>query len=566
MSEPLPINPLKREPKFFNRSQRQAMAISAHSERYVCSRGFGKSEGIDARFILRNVWAMPGSIGALISPTYAKAWGNTLPAVCTALARWGYVQDIHYFVGRKAPQAAGFGLPRRPPLREAWGNCLHFWNGTILVVLSFNHGMSANSMSLDWVLGPEAKFLDYEKIKSEVNPANRGNPEFDDCPWHHSTLFTTDMPTSKKGKWILDTREEMIPEHINYIRGVYKLLKDYENTPEQTEYVRRRIRELREDLDIARKYQPVKDTKEIQRGKSREYTVYYAEFDIFDNIEIVGMDFVWQMKRDLPALMFRTSILNERLFKIENGFYSALDENIHFYTPADTPAMARYTGSYNLTGCLRDGDLDMSKPLYVAFDSNAAINSLVIGQVDEEAHLLRVINSMFVKTPNKMPELVQQFCDYYAGKANKEVVVFYDHTFVQTSGKDNDTLIDVIDRKLKANRWNATLTYVGQAPEHKWKHEQIDLTLKGANPYYLFVLFNLMNNEYLKLAMERSGIKVGRNGFEKDKSDEKLPDSPDNPDELKTHITDAFDTLWYGVNFYYSSTSYYGGGVVFLGK
>jgi hypothetical protein len=146
------------------------------------------------------------------------------------------------------------------------------------------------------------------------------------------------------------------------------------------------------------------------------------------------------------------------------------------------------------------------------------------------------------------------------------VVVFYDHTFVQTSGKDNDTLIDVIDSKLKANRWNATLTYVGQAPEHKWKHEQIDLTLKGANPEYLFVLFNLMNNEYLKLAMERSGVKVGRNGFEKDKSDEKLPDSPDNPDELKTHITDAFDTLWYGVNFYYSSPCYYGGGgVIFLG-
>lgn len=58
--------------KFFNRMQRQAMAINAHDEYIVASRGTGKSEGIDARIILRNVWEMPGSLGGLISPSYAK--------------------------------------------------------------------------------------------------------------------------------------------------------------------------------------------------------------------------------------------------------------------------------------------------------------------------------------------------------------------------------------------------------------------------------------------------------------------------------------------------------------
>ena len=42
--------------KFFNRMQRMGMAIAAHDEYWVCSRGTGKSEGLDARFILRNVW------------------------------------------------------------------------------------------------------------------------------------------------------------------------------------------------------------------------------------------------------------------------------------------------------------------------------------------------------------------------------------------------------------------------------------------------------------------------------------------------------------------------------
>ena len=72
--------------------------------------------------------------------------------------------------------------------------------------------------------------------------------------------------------------------------------------------------------------------------------------------------------------------------------------------------------------------------------------------------------------------------------------------------------------------------------------------MKG-DPKFLFPLFNLENNEYLKIAMERTGIKQGRNGFEKDKSCEKTPDTKDNPDEYKTHITDAWDELFLGFNY-----------------
>ena len=157
----------ERVKKFFNRGQRETMIISAHDEIDICARGLGKSEGIDARFILRNVWSMPGSMGGLISPTRAKAWGNTMPAICHALGTWGYIQGVHYFVG-KAPKSSGFAMPKRPPLSDAWSNCIHFWNGTILVILTFQNGMSANSMSLDWVIGPEAKFLDFEIGRAHV--------------------------------------------------------------------------------------------------------------------------------------------------------------------------------------------------------------------------------------------------------------------------------------------------------------------------------------------------------------------------------------------------------------
>ena len=49
-------------------------------------------------------------------------------------------------------------------------------------------------------------------------------------------------------------------------------------------------------------------------------------------------------------------------------------------------------------GCAKDGDFDFNQPLHIAFDANSAINSLVIGQVDQSKKVLKTINSMFVKT------------------------------------------------------------------------------------------------------------------------------------------------------------------------
>ena len=96
--------------------------VQANKTYIVAARGTGKSEGVDAPFVLRNVWAMPGSTGALISPSYAKAWGNTLPALVNGLKMWGYLPEVHYYIGRRAPEHANFAKPKREPLRDAWQN------------------------------------------------------------------------------------------------------------------------------------------------------------------------------------------------------------------------------------------------------------------------------------------------------------------------------------------------------------------------------------------------------------------------------------------------------------
>lgn len=530
--------------KYFNRAQREAMLVNAHDEYIVAARGLGKSEGIDARVLLRNVWMMPGSTGAFLSPTYAKAFGNTLPAICHALKEWGYIEGVHYYVGKKAPDKVGFRMPKRPIIgRDAWGNSVHFWNGTVMVVLSFQNGMSANSMSLDWVIGPEAKFLDFEKIKSEVDPANRGNrQDFGDCPWHHAVSYSTDMPTNKRGKWILEKREEMDVNHINLIKMVEQERQYW--AKDTSEAGQRKAKKLLNEVNFLRKYM-------LNKEGERRYTTFYAEYDVFENYEILGPDFIYQMKRNLPPLIFRTAFLNERLFRPQDGFYSALEESIHFYDPAhlhasvDVKELSQWWGKE--IGCLGDVDCEQDVPLLIAFDSNSAISTMVVGQVHKQE--MRTINSLFVKTPRKLQELVQDFCDYYRAKRNRDVVFYYDHTFTWTSGTSSESYADTIIRVLEKNKFAVTKKFIGQAMKHDLKHKEIDRALKG-DPELLFPRFNLHKTEYLRLAMEQAGVKNGANGFQKDKSCEKLKDSPENPDETKTHITDAWDTLFAGVNFH----------------
>jgi hypothetical protein len=512
--------------KYFNPKQLEAMAIAAKNEFIVASRGFGKSEGIDAPRLIRNVFAMPRSAGALLSPTYGKLLRNTLPAVFHALDRLGYRRDIHYVVGRKPPARLNFGRPLIEPFNNDY--VITWFNGSIQHLLSFDRPMSANSMNLDYVFGFEAKYLDYNKIKDEVLPANRGNiNHFGNCPWHHGQLFTTDMPTTKSGRWILEKENDMDTRLIDFIRLTYRKYKASKSAHLKPKLLR--------ELNAARRH-----------------ATFFAEYDAFDNLEILGEGFIRDMERALPPLLFNTAILNRRCTKVANGYYASFNDSIHCYCSFNNSYLESL--EYNVREsvketALKDGDILFDQPLCIGMDYNAAICNLVVGQRHENREA-RTLKSLFVKTPRKIIDLVNEFCDYYDAIPNKEVIFFYDSTAVAHTPTGHDSFADTVIGQLTKRRWNVTPVYFGQPIKHNLKHHYFDMAFKG-DPGYLFPTFNADNNEYLVLAMENTGVTIGKNGFEKDKRAEKLPDSQEQPDELKTHVTDAWDTLYIGLNFHY---------------
>ena len=87
---------------------------------------------------------------------------------------------------------------------------------------------------------------------------------------------------------------------------------------------------------------------------------------------------------------------------------------------------------------------------------------------------------------------------------------------------------------------------MGNPVPHRDKHRMIFQAMKGQR--FLFPLFNKPNNEALLLAMENTGVKIGVNGYQKDKSGEKLAESEEDLLQHRTDGSDAWDSLFIGMN------------------
>lgn len=521
------------EQKYLNRAQQEALAVSANTEVFICGRRFGKSFGIVSPRIKRNVQFMPGSTGCFVASSYKQAHTKTLPAAFSGMAEFGWKENLHYVIGRKPPQKLGYAKPIIPV--SNYDNIVSFYNGAQMMIVSQDVKMSSNSATFDWVIGDEAKGLDFQKLKDETFPANGGTRRyFQDIPWHHGMLFVSDMPVLKSGRWLLNYREKMDPEVIAAIKSL--LAKRWEvalqeDTPER-KYRLNALDKLLSDL--------------------RRIAVFYKEWSTFENIDVVGLQYIRQMKRDLPSLVFQTSILSKRVERLHDGFYPNFSSSKHTYIANNNSLLQGLPiGQGTDLGCLLDADLDLKAPISVAFDFNANINWLVAGQRDGEK--LKVINSFYVKYQRKLRELVDDFCQYYRSHLTREVVFYYDSTALGSNYAVSDKdFCAVIQEQFALHGWQVQPVYIGKPMRHSDKYQILDDAFKGAKG--LMPVFNREKNEALLTAISLAEIKIGYGGFQKQKGGEKLAETEDDPLELRTDGTDAFDTLYLGNALYpYSS-------------
>lgn len=300
-----------------------------------------------------------------------------------------------------------------------------------------------------------------------------------------------------------------------------------------------------------------------------------------ENVDVLGEEYIRQMKRDLPPYTFMVSILNVKIKKSNDGFYSNLDiDHVHGYIPDEIDPLSQANfrtekatgiiGGKKITSesyqpdlkelserndCRMDSDCVNDLPLYLAFDYNANINTLVVGQVYQRDGLeaVNVIKSFYVKNERKLRELVDDFSHYYAPKraVNRDVVYYYDATAKQGASYalTDERFYQAVIKELERNGWKVTAIDMGVPEKHEVKHRIINNGLAGIE--YPAIRINQPNNPDLIIALQLCDVSIGYQGFRKDKSQEKKAETEDNlPLQQRTDFTDAFDSLYLGCKFW----------------
>ena len=546
---------------YFNNPQRLTQLIGANISVIVAGRRTGKTDSIAAPFVLRNMQRMPGSTGGIVVPTFKHGLTNTLPGLFAAWKRWGYIRGIHYVIGRKPPKT--FAKPIIEPAE--YEHVISFYNGSCAVIISQDRPGSSNSLTLSWLLIDEAKFIDYNRLKDETLPANGGiKSHFGKHSCNHSILILSDMPQTQKGSWFLHYKEKMDVEVIRAIEGlVYDIWK-----------LKERMKSLKakgEEVPKAMLYQL--RHKDRQLNQLRSVATYYKEYSSIENLQLLGENYIRQMKRDLTPLTFQTSILCQRIGIAKDGFYSSMREK-HKYDASnfeylDEIAQSFYEDEDNSQfsivnsqlDCRADRDCNPLAPICIGMDYNANINWIVAGQ--PSGRRLNVLKSFYVKFERKLPALIDDFCSYYQFHQNKTVVFYYDTTALGSNYAVNEQDFRwVIIHEFERHGWQVQDVYLGNPMRHDEKYLLINQAFQGKQR--LMPFFNRQNNDDLILAVQAAGVTRGRNGFRKDKGGEKLAETEEDRLEHRTDGTDAFDTLYIGCEKFpqHDMYSVSGGGVM----
>lgn len=507
----------------YNRPQLRGFAIGANDETDIWGRGTGKSTGRIAPWTVDKIFSMPRSRGVCVAETYLQALERTLPPIIQGWEEMGYVRNVDFILFKKPP--SDWPTPYVGPLTPT--HTIYWRNGTVISVISQDRPGTSNGMSVDWIFGDEAKLLNKERLDNELLPTNRGNERyFRGIPGHHATLWTTDMPTTPGAKWLLEKEHQMDKEQIRLILAIRVEMFKAHSKGQVAKFLR--LQKLWDEM--------------------RSTAVDYSEASTLENIEVLGAGFIRRMKRTLPEIAFRTTILNERITQIENGFYALLEEEKHCYNDINYGYIENKLGillPQNGTSLTwqKDSDLDASRPLSIALDYNASINPLVVGQ--RFGKYLKFQNSFYVMHPKRLKDTIKAFSKYYDDYPNRDLTYHYDHTAIGTNASSDISYADEVQELLENEGWNVNMNYIGQALGHYSRYLMWGYALAGDDARFLKPMFNRNNTHYLRLSMQNAEVVQSGNEFKKYKTPERKKEIDQRE---TTHFSDAGDTLLVGEN------------------
>src|SRR5690606_4481064 len=181
-------------------------------------------------------------------------------------------------------------------------------------------------------------------------------------------------------------------------------------------------------------------------------------------------DWFKRMRDQAPSqMMYEAEILNIRPKGVKDGFYANLNPKVHYYTDYNTGYLEGIDTSkrYHATS-LQDNDIDFDAPLILSFDFGV-FNSVVVSQ--EHEYEYRVLNSMFVKNPKLLDDLlIEQLIPYYRLHKYKVAYVYGGHDGHNKLPNSSKTLFEQIKEILTTHGWTVYIQAKNAAPTHAEKY------------------------------------------------------------------------------------------------
>lgn len=504
-----------------NKPQGDVQIVKANTTWFIAGRGTGKTTGGIGPYLLDCVQSMPKATGIIVANTYEQMLSRTLPPVVAAWANMGFrewdpVHGGHFVIGKKPPQH--FDKPYIPVLKPK--NFIHWYNGTVIALVSLAVKGSANALSVQFGSFDEVKFMKQDDVK-EVNKVFRGNKKyFNDKSQYLSRFYATDKWADLGAiRWILSKKKLMDVHRVQVVKTLsiremelQNILNSVENESQKEEVQRKYGKEL-------------KDISKIL-VKLRRNLVFYCESSAKDNMEVLGEKYFKDQKRDLSENEYNVAIENEDPTHSEGPFYPDLNES-HFYDNPD--------------------DYDPYLPLIIATDYQHTIAPICVCQinnrVDKECETLNFIDSIYTLSPLKLSDAVDKFCKKYSH--HKSVIYYvFDHTAKGEKAEGVPDFKTVSDTIIKAGL-NLKEIYMGQAPAHFTKYIRIADWLQNKKDTPHQIRINRQRNASLKKSLELANAIIKKGKTAKDKRYENINVYPDFPQNEATHFPDVFDMiLW----------------------
>lgn len=552
-----------------NRAQLPKLFLSSKYEISVEGRGTGKSYDIGFKmdYLVRT---MPKAIIALTGKTFGQLLTRTLPSSLKLLNRIGYQKDVNYVIGKRPPSYFADSYE----CINKFDNVISFSNGTRFAMISQSEPGSGRGANVDYEIIDEALLIDREQYNNEVSPTNRGNIEFfgvksnKPIAEHHGCKFSTSMPINKEGRWILEYADYYYKERGIRIFELWNkiVMLQVELVDIADSYKKETAISERKDLMalFKQKWSDISVLKKAISPFVSKDGILFTLSNAFDNLDMLGIDYLVQNKRKLPYLIFMTEIMNMYYDKVEDCFYS-LKENTHiYYTSFNTELIQQHAigkdfifGEGEFDSSIYDADCNSSQPLELAFDWGSSISLMIVAQergwdfaknTASNHKYLTQINEFFVKPDDSsnvmITELVKKFCDYYASHVCKEVVFckdkYGDHKNPNIA--NSRTFNEMAIEELQRNGWSVeVIEHRGMEPPQSDKYLLWGFMLSEEREDLPRFRINGEKCKYTLISMNNAKIKNVGQKMEKDKSSER-PTSGVLPEEA-THFSDAVDKL-----------------------